>query len=550
MQTLHTTNNAKIMPNSKLAYSPAKFFLTICFVLAVTSSLKSQCMLATAPSNTAIWTGAVSSDWCNTANWACAKMPDAGINTIIPANVPNMPIVTCTFSFNAYTANIDVQPGATLTIPASRTLNISGAFLNKDESRYVLTGRINFLGADQPVPAFTYNNLTVSGGGTKTLEGNATVNGSLVLTKGIIATGNNTLTLGTKGLVTAAYSTSYIDGSFTRLTNSSRAYNFPVGANGVVRTVMVSPEQETDGAYTVRYRHAMVPDNGVFGCTNLIANQDNEFWDISRSSNAASAFVQIDYVNPENASGWSNNNSPAESANVALIQNSIGSWSFEGDASGGLQKIESTPSVVNAQLGSRLVSNFSHFTFGYGYAMIAPVNVNSFSSVLVGDAAKISWSVEQADDMVTTELQHGTTEKSFKKLTIVETGKASLVNYVHTNLTPGSHFYRLLLKDKARNISYSKTISVNVPNYATKITGLKATLVRREATVKIESAATQNVGVTLYDNTGRLVARQTNSIQKGENLVNLTTLMITPGIYNMYIQTADGVTATLRFFKE
>jgi hypothetical protein len=461
-----------------------------------------------------------------------------------------MPVVTCTFSFNAYTADIDVQPGATLTIPANKTLNISGNFLNKDETRYVLTGRINFGGANQSVPAFTYNSLTVSGGGVKSLEGNASVNGSLVLTKGILATGNNSITLGTKGIVTAGYSTSYIDGSFTRLTNSSRTYNFPVGANGVVRTVLISPEEETSGAYTVTYHHSVAPNNGVFSCTNLMANQENEFWDIIRSNNASNALVQIDYVNPEVAKNWSNNNNPSESSNVALIQNNVGSWSFGADVSMGMQAIESTPWQINAQLGSKLVNDFSHFTFGYGYAALSPVNILSFNAALQGDASKITWSVEEGNDVVTTELQHGTDEKHFDKLTAVETGNASLINYTHNKLTPGAHFYRLMIKDKARNISYSKTILVVVPDYITKIKGLKATLVRGEAFVKIESAASQNVGISLFDNAGHLVAKQRTGVQAGDNTIGVATLMITPGIYNMYVQTADGVTASLRFMKE
>ena len=164
---LHNSKNANTVPNFRMASSAVKYLLYIVSVVIAFSSASAQCILATSPANTAIWTGAASSDWCNSANWACGKIPDGTVNTIIPAGTPNMPVVTCTFSFNAYTADIDVQPGATLTIPANKTLNISGNFLNKDESRYVLTGRINFGGVNQSVPAFTYNSLTVSGGGIK-----------------------------------------------------------------------------------------------------------------------------------------------------------------------------------------------------------------------------------------------------------------------------------------------------------------------------------------------------------------------------------------------
>src|SRR5207344_2624133 len=113
-------------------------------------------------------------------------------------------------------------------------------------------------------------------------------------------------------------------GPLTRLTNSSRTYNFPVGADGIVRTVLVSPDEETNAAYTVYYHHATTPDNGSFDCTNLMANQDNEFWDLSRSANSSNAFVQLEYVNPSDPKSWSNRTNPSETSNVAIIQNTTG----------------------------------------------------------------------------------------------------------------------------------------------------------------------------------------------------------------------------------
>ena len=89
-----------------------------------------------------------------------------------------------------------------------------------------------------------------------------------------------------------------------------------------------------------------------------------------------------------------------------------------------------------------------------------------------------------------------------------------------------------------------------MPEYITIIKGLKATLVRSEAIVKIESARNQQAGFNLYDMSGHLVTKQVSGLQQGDNSINLSTLMITPGIYNLYVQTADGVRSTLRFMKE
>src|SRR6266540_1467025 len=63
-------------------------------------------------------------------------------------------------------------------------------------SAYTIDGStMNFNGAAQTLPAFTYYNLTVSGSGIKTLGGNITVNGSLSLAAGTLADAGFTATV-------------------------------------------------------------------------------------------------------------------------------------------------------------------------------------------------------------------------------------------------------------------------------------------------------------------------------------------------------------------
>ncbi|CAN5383991.1 hypothetical protein BH10BAC3_BH10BAC3_09760 [soil metagenome] len=537
------------MPNINIG---KKWFLVFIISCLIINNLRAQGLQNGGDQNTATWTGAASADWCNTANWAGGKIPDETSYTVIPANTPNLPVVTCTFSFNAYTGNIDVQPGATLTIPANKTLNINGNFVNTDESRYVLTGRINFGGKNQTVPGFTYNSLTVSGGGTKTLAGNAMVNGILVLTNGILVTDQNKLlTLGYRSMISAGYGNAYVDGPLKRLTNTSHSYSFPIGYEGTVRSVVITPDQETDGAYTVYYHKATVPNNGVFECTNLMANQQDEYWDISRSTNASNAVVQVEYNTPASSQSWSNRVNPSDASNVAIVQNTNGAWSYKNAAAAmGLQNIESAPASISGQMGSRLETDFSHVTFGYGFANILPVNLLAFTASLQQNNSLVNWTIEQGTDNVMTELEHSTDNKHFEKLADRQAGNATLVTYTHNNPATGAHYYRLLITDKARNTAYSKTIQVIVPEYITRIKGMKATLVRTEAFVKIESARSQQAAINLYDMSGHLVTKQVSGLQQGENSINISTLMITPGIYNLYVQTADGVKATLRFMKE
>src|SRR5205814_1056232 len=59
----------------------------------------------------------------------------------------------------------------------------------------VTASTMNFNGAAQTIPVFTYGGLTTSGSGTKTLGGNSTVSGSLNLSAGTLADAGFTLTV-------------------------------------------------------------------------------------------------------------------------------------------------------------------------------------------------------------------------------------------------------------------------------------------------------------------------------------------------------------------
>ena len=90
----------------------------------------------------------------------------------------------------------------TLTVGPNGTLNSSyvgtQGWWNTTYAPTTMTlgGTVNYnLSGAQYVAGATYNNLTVSGSGTKTLSGSATVSGTLTLTSGTVTTGANTLTL-------------------------------------------------------------------------------------------------------------------------------------------------------------------------------------------------------------------------------------------------------------------------------------------------------------------------------------------------------------------
>lgn len=89
------------------------------------------------------WSGAVSSDWSNAANW-CTGLPTALSNVVITSTATNMPVIG---SGTQTVASITFNPGSSLTITAGSlnvtTLNITGNTTFGGAGKVNVTGTAN-----------------------------------------------------------------------------------------------------------------------------------------------------------------------------------------------------------------------------------------------------------------------------------------------------------------------------------------------------------------------------------------------------------------------
>ena len=85
--------------------------------------------LANLTMNQSTWNGAVSNDWSTAGNWS-AGIPLATTGVIIPAAMPNMPIVNTDPLTPATCNTLTINTGATLTIAAGKALTATGATTN------------------------------------------------------------------------------------------------------------------------------------------------------------------------------------------------------------------------------------------------------------------------------------------------------------------------------------------------------------------------------------------------------------------------------------
>jgi subtilisin-like proprotein convertase family protein len=187
------------------------------------------------------WTGATSTDWNTASNWNPSGVPTASETAIIPStgvtNEPNISAADVSISGIIMASNrtLTVTSPRTLTVTNSSvingTVNVTGGvtlntFADLNNSTF------NYNGATaQTLPNVSYNNLTINNAAGTLLSGNATVDGTLTLTNGVLDTGANTLTVSCTGTASGGSTTSYIKGNLKKDYCSTGSFAFPVGTN-------------------------------------------------------------------------------------------------------------------------------------------------------------------------------------------------------------------------------------------------------------------------------------------------------------------------------
>ncbi len=154
------------------------------------------------------------------------------------------------------------------TLASTGSIGISSTFTTGTATGHTVTGStIDFNGGSQNIPAFTYNNLTLSGSGTKTGSGIMTVEGNLINNSGIIFTGTTTLNLngavhtndgtvstGTLSIGSGAVLTN--NGTTTSGSALSGAGTFTQGSLGILNidgTVTITTLNASSSGNTVNY---------------------------------------------------------------------------------------------------------------------------------------------------------------------------------------------------------------------------------------------------------------------------------------------------------
>ena len=254
-----------------------------------------------------VLTGAVNSTWVNdvnsTLNYGAATLMATGVFTATAIGNTvnyNVALVQTIKAVNYF--NLSIAAGArTVTLQSSGTIGVANVFSPGIVTGYtVTTSTVNFNGTvPQDIPAFTFNNLTISGGSTKTLTGAVTVGaaGVLNLNGGILELAGSNLTIANPAAaaITGTYSSTNMistNGSGFLQKNGTAAANFimvyPVGSGGYYSPMTISANTAVP-AY-IRVRAVPFPINPVY---------IKKYWDVNSNIALTGVTATFQYDNAE-----------------------------------------------------------------------------------------------------------------------------------------------------------------------------------------------------------------------------------------------------------
>jgi hypothetical protein len=402
---------------------------------------------------------------------------------------------------------------------------------------------------------YGYENITLTGVGSKQLQGNTTVDKvlSFAAAGNYLNIGSNNLLISATGSISGAGSNAYIVTQPTTAVNGRLQQDalpaadrvFPIGTATQYLPATITPA--TAGSNFSLSVFTGTTINGVPGGSSFDAAsrqlQVNSVWRIDRAAGTSNAHIRLDWFN----------NAPLEGSSFTpLHNNQIGIWRETG--SGWLlvppPSAFSNSNTTNfASTAATAISSFGTAGTGMPY-IVANVNVlpgllRSFEVTPYQQQVRLNWEVEQTAPISHFELQRSNNQQSF---TTVHNRPATLhTSYSYNDLLPApvTWYYRLKLVDLSGNVTYSKTIVVNWQGLRTslRITGNP---VRDQLNFGF-TPSSHTIQYRITDLAGTV--RQAGQIPASVSLMNLQVGHLPFGVYSLQILYADGSTETTRFLR-
>ncbi|WP_191906944.1 T9SS type A sorting domain-containing protein [Adhaeribacter soli] len=397
----------------------------------------------------------------------------------------------------------------------SGTIGVKNTFAptatSANANPYLVTGNtIEFTGAAQIVPAFNYQNLKISGTGTKMLEGNVKVAGALTLNQGILETSSAyKVTLAQTATITET-DASYVNGNVEASAdmNQINTQNAPGNAftfNGIGLRLEPSLTSTAFPGLTTVTRVTGTPVSG--------ANESRSIARVFHIHPATNGNLNVNMT----TSYLEHELGTISEDNLVYFKSETGNapWQPVGFAS--RDKVAKTVSINN-------VKGFSVWALGDATKPL-PVELVSFKAVKRGSEAQLTWITAMEKDNSGFEVEVSVDGRAFRKIGFVagSGNHSGQQTYTFTDTEAaktGLRYYRLKQLDLDGTATYYGPKAVNFGEAALVVKTWPNPF-SENFTLSVESPQTETVSISLTDIAGKTVLKQQVKVNKGVNTLEI-----------------------------
>ena len=178
-----------------------------------------------------------------------------------------------------------------------------------------------------------------------------------------------------------------------------------------------------------------------------------------------------------------------------------------------------------------------------------PAPVVNFSGMRNGNVNVLSWQVPVETGIIRYELERSIDNITFSNIASVNATGLNSYSYSDNNLgTVTTYHYRLKTVTGNLPVSTSQVVTLSSPSAGWSLKVLRNPFVQ-EVRLAINAMVAEKITLSLTDESGRLVATQTNSLVAGTNAVNINnSLYLANGVYILRVYT-NGQIQTLKLIK-
>ncbi|MFI5252756.1 MAG: hypothetical protein ACHQQQ_10035, partial [Bacteroidota bacterium] len=284
-----------------------------------------------------------------------------------------------TFSSNADVAGTFTVTNGAVTAP-SGTLNIAGNYSNSGTFTHNNgTVSLNGSGGNQSVggtSSNTFNNLTINNVSGATLAANATVGGTLAFTSGVLATGSNTITVGT---ITGAGTTAYVNGNLLKNfpTGGPTTKSFEIGDASKYTPVSVTINNVTVAgsltAKTTGIEHPNITTSGLNSAKDL-----TRYWTLTNTGMTFNNYnATFNWVSTDVDAG-------ANTANFIVAKYNNPTWAFA-----------TSSGQTSTSITATGLTSFSDFTAGEKNTLTITADAGSNGTITPSGAVNVTYGNSQ-----------------------------------------------------------------------------------------------------------------------------------------------------------